>query len=145
MVSNNPQWLIYHIRITNQPTNQPTLDLSPTYQVWISNLQWATLFAFNFKTMSSSSYRAISMDIPDPPSLPLPIVHCFRQILKATSRIGTELLYVGSSWSSCFCSSIWRGPQEYITYDLVPSSPAASCMFGSSNFNSFHDRWFVVV
>ena len=44
---------------------------------------------------SSSSCRAISMDIPDPLSPRLPIVQYFRQILSATSRIGTELLYVG--------------------------------------------------
>ena len=56
-----------------------------------------------------------------------------------TSRISTELLYVGSSWSCCLCSSIWRGPQEYITYELVPTSPAVSRMSGSSNFDSFRD------
>ena len=40
------------------------------------------------------SYCAISRDIPDTLLPHLPIVHCFRQILRATSRIGTELLYV---------------------------------------------------
>ena len=63
-----------------------------------------------------SSCYAISTDIPDPLSSPLPIVHCFRQVLRATSRIATELPYVGSSWSSCLCTSIRRDPQEYITY-----------------------------
>ena len=29
------------------------------------------------------------MDIPDPLSPPLPIVHCFQQVFRATSRIGT--------------------------------------------------------
>ena len=48
------------------------------------------------------------------------------QPFRATSHIVTELLYVGSSWSSWFCSSMWRGPQEYITYELVPTSPAVS-------------------
>ena len=67
------------------------------------------------------------------------------QVLKATSRIGTELLYVGSSWSSCLCTSMWRGPQEYITYELVPTSPAVSRMSGSSNFDSFRDGWLVAV
>ena len=73
---------------------------------------------------SSSSCRAVSTDIPD--SLPPPplLVHCFRQVFRATSRIGTELLYVVSSWSSCLFTSMWRGPQEYITYELVPTSPA---------------------
>ena len=67
---------------------------------------------------SSSSCRTIRTDIPDPLSPPLPIVHCFRQVLRATSRIGTELLYVCLSWSSCICTSMWRDPQEYITYHL---------------------------
>ena len=55
---------------------------------------------------SSSSCRVISMDIPDPLLPPLPIVHFFLLVFRATSRIGTELLYVGSSWSSCLCSSM---------------------------------------
>ena len=57
---------------------------------------------------SSSSCRAASTDIPDPFSPPLSIVHCFRQVLRATSRILTELLYVGSSWSSRF-SRLFEG------------------------------------
>ena len=28
---------------------------------------------------------------------------------------------------------------EYITYELVPASPAVSCMSGSSNLDSFRD------
>ena len=52
----------------------------------------------------SSSCRAASMDIPDPLSPLLPNVHFFRQVLMATSRIGTDLLYVYSGWSS----SLWR-------------------------------------
>ena len=31
-----------------------------------------------------------------------------------SSCISKELLYIGSSWSSYLCSSMWRGPQEYI-------------------------------
>ena len=31
------------------------------------------------------------------------------------------------------------GPSEYITYELVPASPAVSCMSGSSNLDSFRD------
>ena len=58
----------------------------------------------------SSSCRAISTDIPDPLSAHVPIVHRFRQVLWATPRILTELLCVGSSWSPCFCSAMWRGP-----------------------------------
>ena len=72
--------------------------------------------------------HAISTGISDPLSPPLPIIHCFWQIFQATSSIWTELLYVCSSWTSCLCSSLWRGPQEYITYELVPTSPAVSLM-----------------
>ena len=84
-------------------------------------------------------HRTISTDIPDPFSPPFSIVHFFRQVFRTTSRILTELLYVGSSWSSCLCSAMWRGPQEYITYELVPTSPAVSCMSGSSNLDSSRD------
>ena len=68
--------------------------------------------------------HAITMDIPDPLSLPLPIVHRFRQVLQATSHIYTELLYVGLNWSPYLCLAMWSGPQEYITYELVPTPPA---------------------
>ena len=90
---------------------------------------------------SSSSYHAISTDILDPFSPHVSIVDCFRLVLRATSRIGTELLYVGSNWSSCLCSSMWRGPQEYVTYEFVPTSPAVSHMSGSSYLDSFRDGW----
>ena len=78
---------------------------------------------------------------PWPSLATLPIVHYFQQVLGSTSHIGTELLYVGLSWSYSLCSSMWRGPQEYITYDLVPTSPAISHMSGSSKFDSFSDGW----
>ena len=55
---------------------------------------------------SSSSCRATSTDIPDPLLPPLPIVHHFRQVLRATPRILTEQLCVGSRWLPCFCSAI---------------------------------------
>ena len=92
-------------------------------------------------TLSSSSRRAISTDIPDPLSPHLPIIHSFRQVFRATSCISAELLYVGSSWSSCLCLSMWRCPQEYIPYELAPTSPDWSCMSGSSNIDSFRNVW----
>ena len=82
---------------------------------------------------------------PGPSSGPFSIVHCFRQVFRATSRIGTELLYVGSSWSSCLCSSMWKGPKEYVTYEFVFISPAVSRMSGSSNLDSFRDGWTAAV
>ena len=33
-----------------------------------------------------------------------------------------------------------EGPQEYITYELVPAFPAVPCMSGSSSFDSFRDE-----
>ena len=57
----------------------------------------------------------------------------------ATSCIGPELLYVGSSWSSCLYSSMWRSPQEHVLYEFVPTSPAVSRMSGSFNLCSFCD------
>ena len=39
------------------------------------------------------------MDLPDPLSPPVSIAHRSRRVFQATSCIGTELLYTGSSWS----------------------------------------------
>ena len=50
---------------------------------------------------------ATSKDVPDPFSPLLPIVHHFWQVFRTTSCILTELLYVGSSWSPCFCLAMW--------------------------------------
>ena len=48
-----------------------------------------------------------------------PFVHRFWQVLRATPHILTELLYVGTKWSPCFRLAMWRGPQEYITYEII--------------------------
>ena len=81
------------------------------------------------------------MDLPNPLPPPLSIIHYFRQVFKAMSCIGTELLNVGPSWTSCFCLSIWGGPQEYVTYEFISTSPVVSRMFGSSKLDSFRDGW----
>ena len=94
--------------------------------------------AIALRTLSSSC-RATSTDIPDPLSPLLPIVHRLWQVFRATSRILTQLLYVCSSWSSCFCSAICGGPQEYITYEIVLASPAVCCMSGASKLDSIRD------
>ena len=59
---------------------------------------------------------------------PISIFHHSRQVLHATSCIGTQLLYIGSCWSSCPCLCMWGSPQEYITYVFVLTSPAVSRM-----------------
>ena len=98
------------------------------YFKWNCFSHWnCTYVKLNCFDISSSSWHAISTDIPDPFSPTFSTVHYFQQVYWATSRIYTELLNVGSRWSSCFCSSMWRGPQEYVTYELVPTSPAVSC------------------
>ena len=52
-------------------------------------------------------------------------------------------MYISSSWSSYLCSSMWSNPQEYITWEFVLTSPAASCTSGSFNLGSFlvGGRW----
>ena len=94
---------------------------------------------------SSSSGRAISTDTCDHFSPPFSIVHRFRQVFRAISCIGTELLWVSSNWASCLCSSMLRSPQERVTYDLVPTSPAVFHLSCSSNLDRFRDRWQVTV
>ena len=73
---------------------------------------------------SSSSCRASSTDIPDPLTPPLPIVHRFWQVLRATSRILSKLLYVGSSWSPCFFSPMWRSTSLMSSSLLLQLCPA---------------------
>ena len=63
---------------------------------------------------SSSLCRVASKDLPNPFSPPIPIVHCSREVFEAISCIGTELLYIGSSMSSCLCSSMCRDPLKYV-------------------------------
>ena len=60
----------------------------------------------NLYSSSSSFCRATSTDITDPVLPLLPIVHRFWQVLRVTSRILTELLYVGSNGSDLPCSTL---------------------------------------
>ena len=111
----------------------------------LKTIIWHQVFLYNRNIVSSLSSslscHAASADLPDILPLPFSIVYRPRLVHKSTSRIGTELLYISSSWSSCSCSSVWRGPQEYIAYESVPTSPAVSCWSGSSNLDSLRDRW----
>ena len=92
---------------------------------------------------SSSSRRAACTDLRDPLKPPVSIVRRSREVFPATSYIGTELLYIGSSWLPYFCSSMWRGLQEHIAFELVLISPAVSCMSASSTLDIFvmSGRW----
>ena len=64
--------------------------------------------SFTVSSSSSSSCGATSSDIPDSLSPLLPVVHHFWLVLRAISRILTELLYVSSRWSPCLCSAMCR-------------------------------------
>ena len=52
--------------------------------------------------------RAACTDIPDALSRPVSIVYCSREVFQGISSIGTELLYLGSSWSYYFCEGAHR-------------------------------------
>ena len=81
-----------------------------------------------YASSSSFSCCVISTDIPDPLSPPFSIIHSFRQVFRATSRIGTELLYVVSSWLSCLCSSfeVVHGSTSLMSLSLLLQQCPAS-------------------
>ena len=89
-----------------------------SYDFWIMNAMCTFVYIFVY---ISSSCRAISMDIPDPLSL----------LSNAYSRLSGLHPVLAQGCLSCLCLSLWRGPQEYITYELIPTSPAVSRMSGS--------------
>ena len=103
------------------------------------------IFFCDLVPSSWSSCHAASTNIHDPLPPPVTVVHCSWYVFKVTSCISTELLYIDTSWSSCLCSSMGRSPQDYVTYALIPASPAVSRMSGSSNLDNFHDGWLVAV
>ena len=100
------------------------------------------MFSYSCEFTSSSSSpscHATSMDFPELLSLPVSVVLRSRKVFQAISCISTERLYIGSSWSSCLCSSMERGPQDYIAYEFVLFSLAVSLNSSSTNFDSFRD------
>ena len=98
---------------------------------------------FDIILSSWSSCHTASMDLPDPLSLPISIVYHSPEVFQAISGIDRELLFIRSRWSSWLCSSMWRGPQEHIAYELVLNSPTVSHLSGLSNINGFvmGSRW----
>ena len=66
-------------------------------------------------------------------SPPVYIVHRSRQVFQVISCVGADLLYMGSSWSSNLCSSMWGGPKGYIAYEFNPNSLVVSRMSSSSD------------
>ena len=102
-----------------------------TKEIELPNQDWARTLGEkennNTEESSSSSCCSASTYLLEP-------------LFRVISCIGTELLYIGSMWSSCLCSSMWRGQQEYIAYEFVFTSPAVSRRFGWTNFDNYRDR-----
>ena len=93
-----------------------------------------------YKYMSSSC-RAASMDLPDSLLPPISFVHPS----PATSCIGTELLYIGSSWSSNLCLSTRKGSHEYIFMSSSLLLQQCSACLVCLALIVFHDGWLVAI
>ena len=131
--------LLFQVFVSNT-TNLYTIIFSRNFFDRLIKCCFAHMYMVSInKPSSSSSCHNARGDLPDPLQTPFSIVHRSLWVFKATSCIGTEVLYVGSSQSSYICSFMWRATQEYVTYEFVPTSPAVSRMPGSSNWDSFHD------
>ena len=75
-----------------------------------TNLSFQYIYIYIYiYTYISSSCHDTSTDIPDPLSPLLPIAHRIWQVLRATFRIPTELLYVGSKLVALLLLSHVRG------------------------------------
>ena len=86
---------------------------------------------------SSSSSCAGSMGCHDFPSPVFPIGQSSRYVLCVISRILKKLLNVGLCWSAYTGRSIYRVPQEYVTYEFILSSPAVSSVSCSPLLNIY--------
>ncbi len=85
------------------------LEFELTYfKATVQHASYYTTGTLPLDKSSLSSCQAASTDIPGPLSPFLPIIPRFWQVLRTTSRILTELLYVGFSWSPCFCEGVHR-------------------------------------
>ena len=79
------------------------------------------------RNLSLSSCCAISTDILHSFSPSFSITHFFWQVFSYTSCIGTELLYVGSSWSFCLyyqCGGVHRSTSLMSSSILLQQCPA---------------------
>ena len=81
----------------------------------------STFFYLMSSSLATNLYRRLLSG-----ELPVYILHRHRAVVYRSSNL---------------CSSMWRGPQEYIAYEFVLIYPAVSCKSGSSHLGSFHDRW----
>ena len=133
----------FHIEMSEWQQNQRIviLVLIKT-QFFVRTMSPRFFYVISFSSSSSSAAcHAASTYLPDPLSPPVSIVHCSWEVFQSKSCIGTVLLYIVSGLSSCFCSSMWWGSQQYVAYEFILTSPAVSHVSGSSNLNSFRDGW----
>ena len=104
----NRECVLYLMAATAEQSTFAAVPLMPVIQL-TSSFSTARYLPLSYafpNILSSSSSCTISTDIPDPFSTPFSIVHCFRHFFRAASRIDTELLYIGFSWSSCLFTSM---------------------------------------
>ena len=98
-------------------------------EIWpkSSEIKPANAAVKNVHGMSSSSCRAISMDLPHRLPPPFSIVHRSRLVFKVTYCISTQLLYIRPCWSPGLCSSMWgvhRGTSLMCSSLLLQQCPA---------------------
>ena len=93
-----------------------SLGVESPHQIWLCSILRTIRFSFLFFVGRVSPFcnglsHTLSKDILTLSRHPsLSSIASGRS--RVTSCIGTELLYVGFSWSSCICSFMWRGPQD---------------------------------
>ena len=100
---------------------------------WFHFLWWCS----KFRKYSVNNYHKNHHHLVVPSAQISPTLFCHPSLSSITSGRSSGLHPVFSqsccsSRPSCFCTAMWRGPLEYITYELVPTSPAVSCMSGLS-------------
>ena len=114
---------IVHSRFKNKPLLSQEWPVSATrvYPLTFPNmkLNWNILtnsqFFTNIIIILGCQYGSSWLSQAPPVS----IIHCPREVFKAISCIGTELLYVCSSWPSYHCASMWRGSRLYVASEFV--------------------------
>ena len=127
--------------VSESAFTSPTLPLRPGYELF-STILYIYIYIYIYIYMYIIMSRCLQ-GYPWPSIVS--IIHCSREVFKATSTIATDLLYIDSNWSSCFCSSMGRGPQEYVANEFFLTLPAVAYMSGSSNLDCFRDGWLVAV
>ena len=102
MGTSPPDYLVSYPGHSLGVGSYPSVEVQSVYST--APADWAR--SIWHKSKPSSSCRVASTDISDPLSPLLPIIYRLRQVFRVTSCVLTYLLYVRSSWLSCFCTAI---------------------------------------